>query len=248
MTEGEEYSPIMMSADPFMSMKKMKKSNQKNNNQRRFSDEQIKSLEMMFESETRLEPRKKVQLARELGLQPRQVAIWFQNKRARWKSKQLETEFNILRQNYNDLASQFESLKKEKQALVSELQRLNEAMQKTQEEERQCCGDQAVVALSSTDHESEIEENPRREQEELRPEMEMCEKGHHDHHDDGHNNNNNIKREYLGGFEEEADQLMNIVEPADSCLTSSDDWRGFRSDTNLLDQSSSNYPWWDFWS
>ncbi|CAA7044346.1 unnamed protein product [Microthlaspi erraticum] len=256
MTEEGEYSQgmMMMSADPFMSMKKMKKSK---NNQRRFSDEQIKSLEMMFESETRLEPRKKVQLARELGLHPRQVAIWFQNKRARWKSKQLETEFNFLRQNYDDLASQFESLKKDKQALVSELQKLKEAIKKTEEEERNCCGgDQAVVAVSSTDHESENEEKTRREPEEVRPEMEMCEKGHeeglcdHDHnHDDDGYNKYNIKREYFGGFEEEAEQMMNIVEPADSCLTSSDDWGGFRSDTTttLLDQSSSNCPWWDFW-
>ncbi|CAH8387035.1 unnamed protein product [Eruca vesicaria subsp. sativa] len=256
MTEGREYSPVRMSGDPFMAMKKMKKSNHNKNNQRRFSDEQIKSLEMMFESETKLEPRKKVQLARELGLQPRQVAIWFQNKRARWKSKQLETEFNILRQNYNDLASQFESLKKEKQALVSELHRLNEEVQKTNEVERLCCGDQAaMVALSSTNHESENEENTRREpEEEVRPEMEVCEKGHdgvvsgHHNDDDDGGFNNNIKREYFGGFEEEADHLMNIVEPADSCLTSSDDWGGFKSDTNLLDQSSSNYPWWDFWS
>ncbi|KAF8060440.1 hypothetical protein N665_1215s0011 [Sinapis alba] len=229
-----------------MTMKKMKKSGHMENNQRRFSDEQIKSLEMMFESETRLEPRKKVQLARDLGLQPKQVAIWFQNKRARWKSKQLETKFNILRQNYNDLASQFESLKKEKQALVSELDRLNEGMQTNQDDGRQCCGDQAVVALSSTDHESEKEENRRREPEEVRPEMEVHEKGCHDDDDDGYNNN--IKREYFGGFEEEANHLMNIVEPADRCLTSSDDWGGFKSNTNLLDQSSSNYPWWDFWS
>lgn len=129
-------------------------------------------------------------------------------------------------------------------------------MQKTQEEERQCCGDQAVLALSSTDPESENEENHRRcEPEEVRPETEIHEKGHHGgmcdhHHDDEEEDgyNNNIKREYFGGFEEEPDHLMNIVEPADSCLTSSDDWRGFKSDTTILDQSSSNYPWWDFWS
>lgn len=89
-----------------------------NNNTRRFSDEQIKSLETMFESETRLEPRKKLQLARELGLQPRQVAIWFQNKRARWKSKQLERDYGILQSNYNSLASRFEALKKENQTLL----------------------------------------------------------------------------------------------------------------------------------
>ncbi|KAL0896288.1 hypothetical protein Bca101_080249 [Brassica carinata] len=180
---------------------------------------------MMFKSETRLEPRKKVQLARELGLQPRQVAIWFQNKRARWKSKQLETEYNILRQNYNDLASQFESLKKENQGLVSELHKLNEATQTKQNEGRQCCGDQRVVTLGSTDHESEKEENRRSEPEEVRPEMEVYEKGRHDGDDvDDDGYNNNIKREYFGGFEEEADHLMNIVEPADSCLTSYDDW------------------------
>lgn len=131
-----------------------------------------------------------------------------------------------------------------------QLQRLNEEMKKTEE----CCGDQAVVALSSTDHESENE--AREPEEEVRPEIEMYEKDHHealcDHHDHDHHDDdydeNNIKREYFGGFEEEADQLMNIVEPADSCLTSSDDWGGFKSDTTLLDQSSSNYPWWDFWS
>lgn len=87
-------------------------------NKRRFSDEQIRLLESIFESESKLEPRKKLQVAKELGLQPRQVAIWFQNKRARWKSKQLERDYSILRGNYNSLVSRFESLKKEKQALL----------------------------------------------------------------------------------------------------------------------------------
>lgn len=98
----------------------LKKKSSKNN-KKRFSDEQIRSLESIFESESRLEPRKKLQLAKELGLQPRQVAIWFQNKRARWKSKQLERDYSILRANYNNLASRFEVLKKEKQALVSQV-------------------------------------------------------------------------------------------------------------------------------
>ncbi|CAH8294690.1 unnamed protein product [Eruca vesicaria subsp. sativa] len=121
-------------------------------------------------------------------------------------------------------------------------------MQTKQDEGRQCCSDQAVVALISTDHESAKEENTRRGPEEVRPEMEVYEKGHQDNDDDGYKNNN--KTEYFGGFDKEADHLMNIVgpAPADSCLTSSDDWGGFKSDTNLLDQSNSNYPCWDFWS
>lgn len=99
-------------------------------NKRRFTDEQIKSLESIFESETRLEPRKKVQLARELGLQPRQVAIWFQNRRARWKSKQIEQEYRVLKDDYDNLASQFESLKKEKQSLLIQLQNLGDLLGK----------------------------------------------------------------------------------------------------------------------
>jgi len=117
MFDGGEYSPS--ATEPFGCLNSVTTSRKKKNKiKRRFSDEQIKSLETMFESETRLEPRKKMQLARELGLQPRQVAIWFQNKRARWKSKQLERDYGMLRANYNSLASRFETLKKEKQALA----------------------------------------------------------------------------------------------------------------------------------
>ena len=98
-----------------------KKKKSKIENKRRFSDEQIRSLECIFESESKLEPRKKIQLARDLGLQPRQVAIWFQNRRARWKSKRIEQEYRKLRDEYDNLASRFESLKKEKESLQFEV-------------------------------------------------------------------------------------------------------------------------------
>lgn len=115
---GEEY---WSSADYFTNMNTESKKKKKIKNTRRFSDEQIRSMETMFASETKLEPRKKMQLAKELGLQPRQVAIWFQNKRARWKSKKLEKDYNILLTNYNSLASQFETLKNEKQSLDNQV-------------------------------------------------------------------------------------------------------------------------------
>ncbi|KAL3362528.1 hypothetical protein AABB24_015098 [Solanum stoloniferum] len=88
------------------------------NMRRRFSDEQIKSLENMFETESRPELRTKQQLAKRLGLQPRQVAIWFQNKRARSKSKQLELEYRMLQISYDNLGSKYELLKKEHESLL----------------------------------------------------------------------------------------------------------------------------------
>nr|GMD18277.1 homeobox-leucine zipper protein ATHB-13-like [Ipomoea batatas] len=63
---------------------------------RRLNMEQVKTLEKNFELGNKLEPERKMQLARALGLQPRQIAIWFQNRRARWKTKQLEKDYEIM--------------------------------------------------------------------------------------------------------------------------------------------------------
>ncbi|PSS26255.1 Homeobox-leucine zipper protein like [Actinidia chinensis var. chinensis] len=211
----------------------------KSKNERRFSDEQIRSLETMFKSETKLEPRKKLQVARELGLQPRQVAIWFQNKRARWKSKQLERDYSILRANYNTLASQFDTLKREKQALVTQLQKLNDLIQKSGEADRgsgqsveeKIVGDQ----LESGDgFKSEFTVKPCMS-------LEGSEHGIGVLSDD----DSSIKAEYFGLDEEP--ELLNMVEPADSSLTSPENWDSIDSE-GLLDQSGSSYQWWDFWS
>lgn len=102
-----------------------KKSKNRNmSNTRRFSDEQIKSLESLFRMESKLEPRKKLEMARQLGLHPRQVAIWFQNRRARWKSKQVEQDYTSLKADYDTLTHRFDSLNKEKHALLQQLRNL----------------------------------------------------------------------------------------------------------------------------
>ena len=64
---------------------------------RRLSDDQAQFLEMSFRKERKLVTPRKVQLAAELGLDTKQVAVWFQNRRARYKSKLIEEEFSKLR-------------------------------------------------------------------------------------------------------------------------------------------------------
>ncbi|KAH1092112.1 hypothetical protein J1N35_019369 [Gossypium stocksii] len=85
---------------------------------KRLNLEQVKALEKSFELGNKLEPERKVQLAKALGLQPRQIAIWFQNRRARWKTKQLEKDYDALKK-------QFEALKADNDALQAQNKKLN---------------------------------------------------------------------------------------------------------------------------
>ncbi|KAF8412074.1 hypothetical protein HHK36_000027 [Tetracentron sinense] len=193
-------------------------------NTRRFSDEQIVSLESMFESESKLEPQKKLQLARELGLNPRQVAIWFQNKRARWKSKQLERDYGILRVDYDTLASQFESLKKERQSLVTQLQKLSDQL------ESRCCS----LGLTGNSTDGDSDNGDAKCKSEVKPSLlleELC-----------HNSKN---PDYFGKKEEPG--LLNMAEPRDGSLASPENWCSFDSG-GLFDHSCSSSQWWDFLS
>ncbi|XP_071710816.1 uncharacterized protein [Rutidosis leptorrhynchoides] len=88
---------------------------------RRLKADQIQFLEKSFETENKLEPERKIQLAKDLGLQPRQIAIWFQNRRARWKTKQLEKDYDILQESYNQLKANYNNLLEEKEKLKSEV-------------------------------------------------------------------------------------------------------------------------------
>lgn len=88
---------------------------------RRLNLEQVKALEKSFELGNKLEPERKSQLARALGLQPRQVAIWFQNRRARWKTKQLEKDYDILKRQFESVKADNDALKNLNKKLHAEL-------------------------------------------------------------------------------------------------------------------------------
>ncbi|XP_012468224.2 homeobox-leucine zipper protein ATHB-22 [Gossypium raimondii] len=84
---------------------------------KRLTSDQLDSLEKNFQEEIKLDPDRKMKLSRELGLQPRQIAVWFQNRRARWKAKQLERLYDSLKQ-------EFDAISREKQKLQDEVMKL----------------------------------------------------------------------------------------------------------------------------
>ncbi|KAK5793154.1 Homeobox-leucine zipper HAT5 -like protein [Gossypium arboreum] len=96
---------------------------------RRLTSEQVYLLEKSFEAENKLEPERKSQLAKKLGLQPRQVAVWFQNRRARWKTKQLERDYDLLKSSFDSLQSNYDTILKENEKLKSEVASLTEKLQ-----------------------------------------------------------------------------------------------------------------------
>ncbi|KAB2031817.1 hypothetical protein ERO13_D05G310400v2 [Gossypium hirsutum] len=83
----------------------------------RLSKEQSRLLEESFRQNHTLNPRQKEALASQLKLRPRQVEVWFQNRRARSKLKQTEMEFQYLKR-------WFEFLTKQNQELQSEVEEL----------------------------------------------------------------------------------------------------------------------------
>ncbi|WOH06137.1 hypothetical protein DCAR_0625560 [Daucus carota subsp. sativus] len=84
---------------------------------KRMTSEQLEYLESRFQEEMKLDPDRKIKLARELALQPRQVAVWFQNRRARWKTKQLEHLYLSLKHQLDLVSMEKHKLQEEVVAL-----------------------------------------------------------------------------------------------------------------------------------
>lgn len=123
---------------------------------RRLTGEQVQFLEKSFEAENKLEPERKVQLAKDLGLQPRQVAIWFQNRRARWKTKQLEKDFDVLQANYDSLKADYDNLLKEKEKLQAEVVHLTDKLNLKQKEQGHHSGSSKMHDHSKTNQQEPV--------------------------------------------------------------------------------------------
>uniref|UniRef100_A0A453QKX2 Homeobox domain-containing protein n=1 Tax=Aegilops tauschii subsp. strangulata TaxID=200361 RepID=A0A453QKX2_AEGTS len=89
----------------------------------RLSKDQAAVLEECFKTHHTLTPKQKTALANRLGLRPRQVEVWFQNRRARTKLKQTEVDCEYMKRWCEQLAEQNKRLEKE----VAELRALKAA-------------------------------------------------------------------------------------------------------------------------
>lgn len=83
----------------------------------RLTKAQSALLEESFKQHSTLNPKQKQDLARELSLRPRQVEVWFQNRRARTKLKQTEVDCEFLKKCCETLTDENRRLQKEVQEL-----------------------------------------------------------------------------------------------------------------------------------
>ncbi|XP_059275903.1 homeobox-leucine zipper protein HAT4-like [Lycium ferocissimum] len=83
----------------------------------RLSKDQSAVLEESFKEHNTLNPKQKLALAKRLGLRPRQVEVWFQNRRARTKLKQTEVDCEFLKRCCENLTEENRRLQKEVQEL-----------------------------------------------------------------------------------------------------------------------------------
>ncbi|KAL3525561.1 hypothetical protein ACH5RR_013933 [Cinchona calisaya] len=83
----------------------------------RLTKAQSALLEESFKQHSTLNPKQKQDLARDLNLRPRQVEVWFQNRRARTKLKQTEVDCEFLKKCCETLTDENRKLQKELQEL-----------------------------------------------------------------------------------------------------------------------------------
>ncbi|KAI5060139.1 hypothetical protein GOP47_0024559 [Adiantum capillus-veneris] len=91
---------------------------------KRLNGEQVRALERAFKESNKLGLERKGKLAKELNLQARQIAVWFQNRRARCKTKQMESDYDGLKQQMEALTAQRDQLLQDKETLQAQVSSL----------------------------------------------------------------------------------------------------------------------------
>ncbi|CAI9261254.1 unnamed protein product [Lactuca saligna] len=150
MEESSKKRPFLSSIDDMLEEEYYDE--QLTEKKRRLSPEQVHMLEQSFEEDNKLEPERKTELAKKLGLQPRQVAVWFQNRRARWKTKTLERDYDRLKSSYDILTSDFDSIAKENEKLKAEVVSLTEKLQSKEAANISRTGEDADTAAEEAGH------------------------------------------------------------------------------------------------
>ncbi|KAH6771779.1 homeobox protein 2 [Perilla frutescens var. frutescens] len=126
----------------------------------RLSKDQSAVLEESFKEHNTLNPKQKMALAKRLGLRPRQVEVWFQNRRARTKLKQTEVDCEFLKRCCENLTEENRRLQKEVQELRALKLSPQLYMQMTPPTTLTMCPSCERVALPSSEPRPPIPFNP----------------------------------------------------------------------------------------
>ncbi|GMH22809.1 hypothetical protein Nepgr_024652 [Nepenthes gracilis] len=198
---------------------------QKIKSKKKFSDGQIRSLESIFDSDSRPESGTKKEIADQLGLEPRQVAVWFQNRRARCKSKQIEHDYSVLKSSYDSLASKLASLKRENQSLAVELQRLQNLKGKSKGRNNGGSKSGTIISLGSSEEHAALQ-------------------GGNDKDKTSSGNGHTKGREYL----QQCTDTYSGLDAMDSSQVSSQNCCSFESmlGSDCLLEKNSDSEWWEF--
>ncbi|KAK8954031.1 Homeobox-leucine zipper protein HAT9 [Platanthera zijinensis] len=110
--EEEEEAKTEITESMKMDTHKTKEDNCSVRKKLRLTKEQYTLLEDSFRCNQTLTPVHKEELAQRLALRPRQIEVWFQNRRARTKLKQTETDCEELRRWCDNLRDENNRLKR----------------------------------------------------------------------------------------------------------------------------------------
>lgn len=88
---------------------------------KRLTQDQLHLLEMSFITNPKLEGDRKQELASKLGVPPKQVAIWYQNKRARCKIEAIELDYKAIQLQLQNVLAHNRMLQSEVSSLTNEL-------------------------------------------------------------------------------------------------------------------------------